>query len=257
MTNDDPNNLAKIEPPTVPQPVAEAVPTSSQPSSQPSSPLAEPSYDLSPTPQPVPSAVIEEPVAASKPKAAPTPVPVGEKRPFVTSSRYDWPLIVAGCAAVLFVAACLAGQQGLFPQFTEQAVEVGWSSRLLLMFRGLLMMPLGATCLIAGAYLFHIVDRRPLGDLRVLSSRMLMVASLVLLVRIFPIGIPFLKQTYDVLVPIAAAWLLLMPTFRLPPRDAGLVVGAAILTLVMIGFGSSIVSFVIWAGTTAGSAAGA
>jgi len=201
-------------------------------------PAAQPIPHLRPTtPSPRPSVQAADPVIA---------------RPLVTSPRVDWPLIVAGLAAILFIAACIAGQRGLFPAYGEEPVVPDWATRLLQLARGLLMMPLAAVCLAGGAWLFQLVERRPLGDVRGLSARMLMIACVALIVRILPIDMAFLKQSYDVLAPVAAAWLLLMAVFRLTPRDAGVLLGAALLCMVLLGFGSTIVSFALWTGSTAG-----
>lgn len=178
----------------------------------------------------------------------PAPAPEAPKRPFVRSTRVEWPLAVAGCCAALFVAACLSGQHGIFPGAVK--VEVGFGERLVMLLRGILMMLLCGGCLVAGAALFHIVDRRPLGDLSALAARMVMISAVALLSRVFPIDVAFVKQSYDIVAPVALAWVLTFAIFRLTPRDAGLVIGAAILSLIVLGFGSTIVSFAIWAGSS-------
>jgi hypothetical protein len=177
---------------------------------------------------------------------------VTSKRPFVRGTRVEWPLAIAGSCAALFVAACLAGQQGIFPH--AATVEIAYSERLLVLLRGLLMMLLSGGCLVAGAAIVQLVERGPLGDLQALSARMLMISAASILVRAVPVPIAFLKQTHDVLAPLAVAWLLVLLVFRLSPRDAGMVIGAAILSLLVLAFGSTIVSFAIWAGSTAASA---
>jgi hypothetical protein len=104
-------------------------------------------------------------------------------------------------------------------------------------------MLLCAGCLVGGAYLFHLTDRRPLGDLRVLSARMLAISAVSLLAWIFPIGTAILKRGYDTVAPIAIAFGLLMLFFRLTPRDAGLLLGASLLSLIGIALGSFVVAF--------------
>jgi hypothetical protein len=197
-----------------------------------------------------------EPVAA---KASTTPdggAAQGDQRPFNRMHRVEWPLAVAGCAAAIFIAACLGGQAGLFPQFGEKPIDPTVVDRVLLVLRGLLMMILCGGSLVAGAAIAQTVEKRPLGDLRSLGAVMLMVAALSLLVRITPIGIhPLFKQGFDLLAPIGIAWLLVVALFRVPFRDAGMVIGAAILSLVVLAFGSTIVSFALWAGASAGAAA--
>jgi hypothetical protein len=218
--------------------------------------------DLEPEPE-LEQAPKQAPPASAKPtSSAPTgtrstadaasSVTVTSKRPFVRGTRVEWPLAIAGSCAALFVAACLAGQQGIFPH--AATVEIAYSERLLVLLRGLLMMLLSGGCLVAGAAIVQLVERGPLGDMQALSARMLMISAASILVRAVPIPIAFLKQTHDVLAPLAVAWLLVLLVFRLSPRDAGMVIGAAILSLLVLAFGSQVVSFAIVAGSTAASA---
>ncbi len=218
--------------------------------------------ELEPESDPVPPRVASTIGSASgsdagAPQASAKPMPAGasvlSKRPFVRGTRVEWPLAVAGSCAALFVAACLAGQQGIFPQ--AATVEIGFGDRFLVLLRGLLMMLLSGGCLVAGAAIVQLVERGPLGDLQALTARMLMISSAAILTRAVPIPIAFLKQSYDVLAPLAVAWLLVIIVFRLSPRDAGMVIGATILSLLVLAFGSQVVSFAIVAGSTAASAA--
>jgi hypothetical protein len=225
-------------------------------------PIADPDLiELEPESEPAPQRTTT-PVGAASDSSASTsvagsakPMPAGasvlSKRPFVRSTRVEWPLAVAGSCAALFVAACLAGQQGIFPQ--AATVEISVVERFTVLLRGILMMLLSGGCLVAGAAIVQLVERGPLGDLQALASRMLMISSAAILARAVPIPIAFLKQSYDILAPLAVAWLLVLIIFRIPPRDAGMVIGAAILSLLVLAFGSTIVSFAIWAGSTAAS----
>ena len=171
--------------------------------------------------------------------------------PFNRSKRIELPLAVAGCAAAIFIAACLGGQSGLFPNFTETPVSPGFGDRFLLVLRGLLLIVLCAGSLFSGAAVVQMVDKKPLGDLGSLAAQMLMISSISMLARILPFGIEFIKKAYDVLVPIGVAWVLVLVIFRRTPRDAGFVIGAAILSLIVLAFGSSIVSFAVWSGVSA------
>lgn len=216
----------------------------------------EPEAELEQSPEQAPPASVKPtasaPTGTRSTADAASAGTVTSKRPFVRGTRVEWPLAIAGSCAALFVAACLAGQQGIFPH--AATVEIAYSERLLVLLRGLLMMLLSGGCLVAGAAIVQLVERGPLGDLQALSARMLMISAASILVRAVPIPIAFLKQTHDVLAPLAVAWLLVLLVFRLSPRDAGMVIGAAILSLLVLAFGSTIVSFAIWAGSTAASA---
>lgn len=249
----DPIPLTPSEPPASPSETPSPAPAASGPTPAPldfggplvPSSVDDESFPVEPEPEQSAPRVTPTPTAAR----SAAPVPDAPKRPLVQSTRIEWPLAVAGCCAALFVAACIGGQHGIFPR--ADGVEVTIAERLVMLLRGILMMLLCGGCLVAGAALFHMVDRRPLGDLRALAARMLMISSVALLSRVFPIDIAFLKQTYDVIAPIAVAWAMILALFRLNPRDAATVVGAAILSLIILGFGSTIVSFAIWAGSAA------
>jgi hypothetical protein len=252
VTTDDSTNRGQ-DPSTQPSQAGDAAASAQTSSAAPLEGEADIGIDPAPeTPPPTVASAAQRPAETAKP-AEPAKSPERSNRPMAASENWQMPAIVAGLAAVVFVAACLAGQSGLFPSWSDPPATPSWMQRTLLVVRGLLMIPLSAGCLVAGAYLFHLVDRRPLGDLRTLSARMLMIASLAVLVRMVPIPIAFLKQSFDVLAPVALGWLLLVPLFRLALRDAGLVVGAAILVLVVLGFGSTIVGFALWTGTTSGA----
>lgn len=248
---DDPKASYDLTPPNA-APAAEQSSGAERPSVEPTpqAPATDP-IDITIEPEPVtPEAPRVTPASGA---AKPAPAPAAPKRPLVRTNRIEWPLAVAGCCAALFVAACLSGQQGIFPR--AEGVDIGYWDRFVMLLRGLLMMLLSGGCMVAGAALFHLVDGRPLGDLRALAARMLMISSVALLARVAPIDIVFLKQTYDVLAPVGVAWVLMILLFRLSPRDAGTVIGGGILSLIVLGFGSTIVSFAIWAGSAAGAAA--
>lgn len=249
-------------PPVAPSPAGGVVPPSS-PAGQSPVPGAAPATNPSPS-APVDSDDLSielepEPLPASEPssssprpaagRAAGAAAPAAEPeplRPFNRATSVEWPLAVAGCAAAIFIAACLAGQSGLFPSEGETPVSPDLFVRAVLALRGLLMMLLCGGSLVAGAAAVQMIDRRPIGDLRALAARMLLISSIGLLSRVMPIDIHFLKMVYNILAPVAIAWLGVVLLFRAPPRDAGMVIGAAILALILLAFGSTIVQFAVW-----------
>lgn len=212
------------------------------------------------TPEPEPESERDarparEPQPAAKPTpAAPRPAePERPKRPVVRSSHYEWALAVAGCTAAVLVTAAFAGQRGLFPVPVPPAdgvaappVDPGIGEKVTVAFRTIVRVALGGGCLVAGAYFLHFLDRRPVGDLRALASRMLAVAALALLVTLLPFDSRWLKQGYDVLVPVAAAWALMLLFFRLSPRDSAVVVLGAFISLTVLALGSWIVSLAVF-----------
>lgn len=174
------------------------------------------------------------------------------RRPLVRSARFEWPLALAGCAAAIYVAACLAGQHGLFPASTTLNSDgvavttvVEWSDRFMMVLKGVLRILVAGGCLVAGAYFLHLLDRRPVGDLRALASRMIAISAISLLAMMFPIDILFLKRLFDALVPLAIAWALLIPFFRVSLRDAGVIMLGALMSLTVLAFGSMIVNFAV------------
>ena len=176
--------------------------------------------------------------------------PAALRRPLVRSARYEWALVVAGSAAALYVAACLAGQQGLFPVATDAnsaegavPVVVEWSTRFLVLLKGIVRIVVASGCLVAGAYFLHLLDRRPVGDLRAIASRMLAIAAISILVMLFPIEYSFVKKSFDVIVPIAVGWALLIPFFRVSIRDAGVILIGSLMSITVLALGSVIVNF--------------
>ncbi|MDZ4831378.1 MAG: hypothetical protein SGJ09_14420 [Phycisphaerae bacterium] len=174
------------------------------------------------------------------------------RRPLVRNARFEWPLALAGCAAAILVAAYLAGQQGLFPASTTTnsdgvavATVIEWSDRFMMVLKGVLRIIVAGGCLVAGAYFLHFLDRRPVGDLRALASRMIAISAVSLLAMMFPIDILFLKRMFDALVPLAIAWALLIPFFRVSMRDAGVIMLGALMSLTVLAFGSMIVNFAV------------
>lgn len=213
-------------------------------------PAAAPEASFTPTPEPT-AAPVEAPKSAAKPSEI--PAAPSAMRPLVKSNRVEWPLAVAGCAAALYAAGCLAGQSGLLQRVimvksaAQQAAEASFLERTVVMLQGFVLILVGAGCLTAGAYFLHLLERRPLGDLRVLGARMLAIVALSLLIKMvaIPEVVGWSKPFFDALAPLAVMWLLMIPTFRLSMRESGIVVGAAMLTMIVVKFGSAIMTFAL------------
>jgi hypothetical protein len=168
-------------------------------------------------------------------------------RPIVRGTHYEWVLAVAGCGAAVLLGAALAGQRGVMPFFNADGTPADPAivDRVFHSLKLLLRIALGSGCLVAGAYFLQLLDRRPVGDLRVLASRMLAITALALLATLLPIEHRLLKQIYDVAVPLLAIWGLMMLFFRLKPRDAGVILFGGLLGLTVLSLGSWIVSFAV------------
>ncbi|MFO0827590.1 MAG: hypothetical protein U0572_05510 [Phycisphaerales bacterium] len=224
-----------------------ATPASAAPQASDAPENADAAPIVAPTAQPEGDAE-SPPKATPKPKAIIEPAPA-PRRPLLRSTRFEWALVLAGCAAAIFVAASLAGQSGLFPPTTTEAgaaeAVVSWADRSLMLLRGLLRIALGSGCLVAGAYFLHFLDRRQVGDIRALAARMVAITSLSLLVMLVPIDILVLKRFYDALVPLAAAWILMMIFFRISPRDSGVILLGSLVAITVLAFGSMIVGFAV------------
>lgn len=171
---------------------------------------------------------------------APAPLP-----PLVRSTRPEWPIALASAAMVLFGASALAGARGLFPVAAAEGVDPDFAARALLLLRGAVLILLGGGCLVAGAYFFSLVESRRLGDLRVLLCRCVAIAAIALLGQLIPVEVRFVKQLLDVAVPLALAWALIMPFFRLSPREAGVLLGGGLVAMVVLAFGSAVVGFAL------------
>ena len=199
-------------------------------------------YELeTPETKPAPSPA---PMPAPVPKpATPTPVANAPRPPLVATARYDLPFLGAGVAAALFVVACLAGLGSMFPQWSSHGAETDIWIRTNVAVRGVLLMLISTACLVTGLLIVVFVDGRPTGDMRVVTVRCAMVAAVALLARAVPIPWEFAKATWDVAGPLAIAFLLLMPLFRMKAKDATTALGASLIVLVLLSIASMLVSF--------------
>ncbi|MBL9150529.1 MAG: hypothetical protein JNM94_17720 [Phycisphaerae bacterium] len=209
--------------------------------------------DLAPEPEEAPRVtpkVERSATADASAKAASTAAAadvVRPLRPIVRGTHYEWVLAVAGCGAAVLLGAALAGQRGVMPFFNADGTPADPAivDRIFHSLKLLLRIALGSSCLVAGAYFLQLLDRRPVGDLRVLASRMLAITALALLATLLPIEHRLLKQIYDVLVPLVAIWALMMLFFRVKPRDAGIILFGGLVALTILSLGSQIVAFAV------------
>lgn len=183
---------------------------------------------------------------AEKPSAAARATPAPAQRPpLVRSTHPEWALAIAGAALALHVAASLGAQRGLFPLPAEDAADPAWSERVLMALRGVVLVLVGGGCLVAGAAIFATIERRRLGDMRVLVARAAAIAALALLLRMIPIDLALAKRVLDGVGPIVAAWALSILFFRLTPRESGMLIGGALVSLVLVAFGSAVIGFAL------------
>jgi len=196
-------------------------------------------YEIERPAESAPREPVASPPATAATPAAETP-PVF---PLVRTDRFELPLLTGGIALALFIVGCLAGLGSLFPQWHAIGAEPDGWVRVNVALRGTLLVAIGAACLAAGLVTLVFLDRRPTGDARVLLVRCGMIAAISLLARTVPIPFEFLKLTWDVAGPIAVAFLLLMPSFRLPAREAATALGAALIVLVFLSMASIAVGF--------------
>lgn len=182
----------------------------------------------------------ETPSAAARETPAPA-----QRPPLVRSTHPEWALATAGAALALHVAASLGAQRGLFPLPAEDAADPAWSERVLMALRGVVLLLVGGGCLVAGAAIFATIERRRLGDMRVLVARAAAIAALALLVRMIPIDVALAKRIVDAAGPILAAWALSILFFRLTPRESGMLIGGALVSLVLVAFGSAVIGFAL------------
>ena len=154
------------------------------------------------------------------------------------SSPRTW-LVIAGVCTALLAISWLAGARQLAPieAASDGSVlvqELSFGQRLNGLGRSLVFLPLATLGLAFGMFSFAFVRQRPIGDAVALLARCAAVASITMLVWLAPIEVRFLKQSINLLGPPIVAGLVLIPTFRLSPRDAALATGFAILGLVLL-----------------------
>jgi hypothetical protein len=157
--------------------------------------------------------------------------------------------VTAGAATVVLCVAWIAGARALAPlgeagDGAAVALELGFSARLAGMARALVFLPLATAGLLFGVLSLAFVRQRPIGDVPALIGKCAAITALAMLVRLAPIDTRFVKATLDFVGPAIVAAVLLVPLFRLHPRDAVTATGFALLGLVLL----TLFAFVIvWA----------
>ena len=158
-------------------------------------------------------------------------------------------LVTAGAATAVLCVAWIAGARALAPlgeagDGATVALELGFSARLAGMARALVFLPLATAGLLFGVLSLAFVRQRPIGDVPALIGKCAAITALAMLVRLAPIDTRFVKATLDFVGPAIVAAVLLVPLFRLHPRDAVTATGFALLGLVLL----TLFAFVIvWA----------
>jgi hypothetical protein len=157
--------------------------------------------------------------------------------------------VTAGAATAVLCVAWIAGARALAPlgdagDGAAVALELGFSARLAGMARALVFLPLATAGLLFGVLSLAFVRQRPIGDVPALIGKCAAITALAMLVRLAPIDTRFVKATLDFVGPAIVAAVLLVPLFRLHPRDAVTATGFALLGLVLL----TLFAFVIvWA----------
>ena len=157
--------------------------------------------------------------------------------------------VTAGAATAVLCVAWIAGARALAPlgeagDGAAVALELGFSARLAGMARALVFLPLATAGLLFGVLSLAFVRQRPIGDVPALVGKCAAITALAMLVRLAPIDTRFVKATLDFVGPAIVAAVLLVPLFRLHPRDAVTATGFALLGLVLL----TLFAFVIvWA----------
>jgi hypothetical protein len=158
-------------------------------------------------------------------------------------------MVIAGVATGVLCIAWIAGAPALAPPGAEGgpsagAPELGIGERFAGVARTLVFLPLATLALVFGVLSLAFVRQRPIGDVVGLCAKCAAIVGIGMLVRLAPIDTRFVKATLDHAGPAVVALLLLVPLFRLHPRDASLATGFAILGLVLL----TLFAFVIvWA----------
>ena len=163
------------------------------------------------------------------------------------SNPTTW-LTIAGICIALLAISWRAGARALAPieATTDGSVirELGFMQRLVGLARTLVYAPLATLSLVFGLLALAFVRQRPVGDVIALFARAAAITAIGLLAWLAPVEIRFLKQMINLVAPPAIACALMVPLFRLHPRDALLATGCALLGMVMLVLSAWVV---VWA----------
>lgn len=212
--------------------------------------------------------------SAAAPNRAPAPKPVVQPQPDLSDSEDRDPdaedaeddegtdslpppiskqgnpqpwLVVAGTCAALLLISWLAGAQQLsIPDAKGNIPELGFGDRLNGIARTVVFLPLATLAAVFGVGALAFVRQRPIGAIAPLLAKTLAIVCLASLVWLVPCEIRFLKQALNTLgIPLVAG-VLMVPLFRLHPRDAAFATAYALLGMLLL-VGSAWV--VVWAAT--------
>jgi len=163
------------------------------------------------------------------------------------SNPTTW-LVIAGTCLALLAISWLAGARALAPieATTEGSVirELGFMDRLIGLARMLVYAPLATLSIVFGLLSLAFLRQRPVGDVAALFARAAAITAIGLLACLVPVEIRFAKQMINLLAPPAIACGLMVPLFRLHPRDAALATGCALLGMVLLVLSAWVV---VWA----------
>lgn len=156
-------------------------------------------------------------------------------------------LVVAGTCAALLALSWLAGAPQLsLPDADGNTPELGFGERLNGLARMVIFIPLATLATVFGLGALAFVRQRPIGAIAPLFAKSLAIVCLALLVWLVPSDIRFFKQTLYVLgVPLIAGTLM-VPLFRLHPRDAAFATLYGLLGMLLL---IGLAWMVVWATT--------
>lgn len=154
-------------------------------------------------------------------------------------------LVVAGTCAALLLISWLAGAPQLStPDANGNIPELGFGERLNGLARTVVFIPLATLAVTFGLGALAFVRQRPLGAIVPLFAKAAAIVCLAMLVWLVPTEMRFLKQSLNALgVPLIAG-ALMVPLFKLHPRDAAFATAYGLLGMLLL-FGSAWV--VVWA----------
>lgn len=160
--------------------------------------------------------------------------------------------VIAGATTAVLCVAWIAGASALAPIETTgdapgagaAAVQLGIGARFAGVARTLVFLPLASLALVFGVLALAFVRQRPIGDVVGLFAKCSAIVGVAMLVRLAPVDTRFVKATLDHAGPAVIALLLLVPFFRLHPRDAALATGFALLGLVLLTLSAFVI---VWA----------
>lgn len=166
------------------------------------------------------------------------------------ASPRPWLVIAGVCAALLLISWLAGAPQLSLPDSDGVIRELTFGQRLNGVARTVIFLPLATIAGVFGLGALAFVRQRPIGDIAALFAKTAAIVSLASLILLVPSDIRFLKQALYVVGLPAFAATLVVPVFRLHPRDAGLAMVCALLGMMLLVFGAWVV---VWATSFGGS----